>query len=33
VLPEEHGHLREGARAFLSLYRKMFYQLGARIFG
>jgi len=33
VLPEEHGHLREGARAFLSLYRKMFQQLGARIFG
>src|SRR6202162_1928906 len=29
VLPEEHGHLREGARAFLSLYRKMFRQVDA----
>jgi hypothetical protein len=33
VLPGEHGHLREGARAYLSLYRKMFQQLNARIFG
>ncbi len=33
VLPGEHGHLREGARAYLSLYRQMFQQLNARIFG
>jgi pyrroloquinoline quinone (PQQ) biosynthesis protein C len=32
VLPGEHGHLREGARAYLSLYREMFRQLDARIF-
>jgi hypothetical protein len=32
VLPGEHGHLREGARAYLNLYRKMFQQLEARIF-
>jgi hypothetical protein len=33
VLPGEHDHLREGARAYLSLYRKMFQQLDAQIFG
>jgi hypothetical protein len=33
VLPGEHGHLREGAMAYLSLYRKMFQQLDAEIFG
>jgi hypothetical protein len=33
VLPGEQGHLREGARAYLSLYRQMFQQLDARIFG
>jgi hypothetical protein len=33
VLPGEHCHLREGTRAYLSLYRKMFHQLDARIFG
>src|SRR5882762_145379 len=32
VLPREHGHLREGTRAYLSLYREMFQQLNARIF-
>jgi Iron-containing redox enzyme len=33
VLPGERDHLREGARAYLSLYRKMFRQLDGRIFG
>jgi hypothetical protein len=33
ILPGEHGHLREGARTYLSLYRRMFQQLDARIFG
>jgi hypothetical protein len=33
VLPGEGGHLQEGARAYLSLYRKMFHQLNAQIFG
>jgi hypothetical protein len=33
VLPGEHGHLREGTRAYLSLYRKMFQQLNVGIFG
>ena len=33
VLPGEQCHLREGTRAYLSLYRKMFHQLDARIFG
>jgi hypothetical protein len=33
ALPGEHGRLRDGARAYLSLYRKMFQQLDARIFG
>jgi hypothetical protein len=33
VLPGEGGHLEEGARAYLSLYRKMFHQLNAQIFG
>jgi hypothetical protein len=33
VLPGERDHLREGARAYLSLYRKMFHQLSAQIFG
>jgi hypothetical protein len=33
VLPEEHGRLRDGARAYLNLYRTMFQQLDARIFG
>jgi Iron-containing redox enzyme len=33
VLPGEYGHLREGAQAYLSLYREMFRQLDARIFG
>jgi Iron-containing redox enzyme len=33
VLPGEHSHLREGARAYLGLYRQMFHQLNARIFG
>jgi hypothetical protein len=33
ALPGEHGHLRKGALAYLSLYRKMFQQLTARIFG
>jgi pyrroloquinoline quinone (PQQ) biosynthesis protein C len=33
VLPGERGHLREGARVYLTLYRKMFRQLDARIFG
>jgi pyrroloquinoline quinone (PQQ) biosynthesis protein C len=32
VLPSERGHLREGVQAYLSLYRKMFHQLKARIF-
>jgi pyrroloquinoline quinone (PQQ) biosynthesis protein C len=32
VLPGESGHLREGARMYLTLYRKMFHQLEARIF-
>jgi pyrroloquinoline quinone (PQQ) biosynthesis protein C len=32
VLPGEHGHLREGARVYLTLYQKMFRQLDARIF-
>ena len=33
VLPGERGDLREGARAYLSLYRKMFHQLNVEIFG
>src|SRR5258707_7574154 len=33
VLPGERGHLREGARAYLSLYSRMFHQLSAQIFG
>jgi hypothetical protein len=33
VLPGEGGHLQEGARAYLNLYRKMFHQLNAQIFG
>jgi len=33
VLPGEHGRLREGARMYLSSYRKMFQQLDARVFG
>jgi hypothetical protein len=33
VLPGERGHLREGARAYLGSYRKMFHQLSAQIFG
>jgi len=33
VLPGEQGHLREGARAYLGLYRKMFQQLDTQIFG
>jgi hypothetical protein len=33
VLPGEQGHVRQGTRAYLSLYRKMFHQLSARIFG
>jgi hypothetical protein len=33
VLPGEQGDLREGARAYLSLYRKMFHQLNVEIFG
>jgi hypothetical protein len=33
VLPGEQCHLREGTRAYLGLYRKMFHQLDARIFG
>jgi hypothetical protein len=33
VLPGEGGHLQEGARAYLTLYRKMFHQLSAQIFG
>ena len=33
VLPGEHGHLREGAHAYLGLYGRMFHQLTARIFG
>jgi hypothetical protein len=33
VLPGEHDHLREGAQAYFGLYRKMFRQLDARIFG
>ena len=32
VLPGEQSHLREGARAYLSLYRTMFQQLDAWIF-
>jgi hypothetical protein len=32
VLPGERGHLREGARMYLTLYRKMFEQLDAQIF-
>jgi hypothetical protein len=32
VLPEERDHIREGARAYLGLYRKMFQQLDALIF-
>jgi heme oxygenase-like protein len=33
VLPGEHGHLREGAHAYLNLYRRMFHQLNVQIFG
>jgi hypothetical protein len=33
VLPGEKDHLREGARAYLGLYRKMFQQLDTQIFG
>jgi hypothetical protein len=33
VLPGERDHLREGVRAYLTLYRTMFHQLSARIFG
>jgi hypothetical protein len=33
VLPGEGGHLQEGAKAYLSLYRKMFHELSAQIFG
>jgi pyrroloquinoline quinone (PQQ) biosynthesis protein C len=32
VLPGERGHLQEGARAYLSFYRKMFHQLSSQIF-
>jgi Iron-containing redox enzyme len=33
VLPEEQGRLQEGIGAYLGLYRKMFHQLNAQIFG
>jgi hypothetical protein len=33
VLPGEHDHVRDGARAYLDLYRKMFHQLDTLIFG
>jgi hypothetical protein len=33
VLPGEQGHVREGARAYLGLYGKMFHQLRTQIFG
>jgi hypothetical protein len=33
VLPGEHGHLREGAQAYLNLYKKLFHQLNTEIFG
>jgi len=33
VLPGEHGRLREGAQAYLRLYRRMFHQLNTEIFG
>jgi pyrroloquinoline quinone (PQQ) biosynthesis protein C len=33
VLPGERGQLREGARVYLALYRKMFQQLDSQIFG
>jgi len=33
VLPGELSHLREGARAYLVLYKKMFHQLNTQIFG
>lgn len=33
VLPGELGHIREGTAAYLKLYRGMFQQLDARIFG
>jgi hypothetical protein len=33
ALPGEEGHLREGVRAYLGLYRKMFQQLDTQIFG
>jgi hypothetical protein len=32
VLPGERGHLREGARMYLNLYRKMFEHLDVQIF-
>jgi hypothetical protein len=33
ALPGEESHLREGVRAYLGLYRKMFQQLDTQIFG
>ncbi len=33
VLPGELSQLREGARAYLGLYKKMFHQLNTQIFG
>jgi hypothetical protein len=33
VLPGEGDHLQEGAKAYLTLYRKMFHELSAQIFG